>query len=304
MYERFTDRARKVMQLANQEALRWNHEYIGTEHILLGLLAEGSGVAANVLKNLGLDLERIRLDVQKVVAPGSEKVSAAAKLPQTPRAKKVIDYSMEEARKLKHNYVGTEHILLGLLREAEGVGAIVLTNSGLNLEDVREEALQLLGLSTTPIHAPDLPPALDLSGEAIEDLPVDLKTCARVLHVVVDRWRRQVAEAVAEQDFETAAAFRDRAQHVWKTRQAMVQYWIANRPMDNFWLSFNHGAVVLLSRRISLERCWDELPKLADSLEQAGCRDTEILNHLREAANHSGQCWVVDLLPARSAQVE
>ncbi len=144
MYERFTDRARKVMQLANQEAQRFNHEYIGTEHILLGLVKEGSGVAANVLKNLDVDLRKIRLEVEKIVQTGPDMVTMG-KLPQTPRAKKVIEYAMEEARNLNHNYVGTEHLLLGLLREQEGVAAQVLMNLGLKLEDVREEVLNLLG---------------------------------------------------------------------------------------------------------------------------------------------------------------
>src|ERR1700689_1084680 len=144
MYERFTDRARKVMQLANQEAQRFNHEYIGTEHILLGLVKEGSGVAANVLKNLDVDLRKIRLEVEKIVQSGPDMVTMG-KLPQTPRAKKVIEYAMEEARNLNHNYVGTEHLLLGLLREQEGVAAQVLMNLGMKLEDVREEVLNLLG---------------------------------------------------------------------------------------------------------------------------------------------------------------
>jgi len=132
------------MQLANQEAQRFNHEYIGTEHILLGLIKEGSGVAANVLKNLDIDLRKIRLEVEKLVQSGPDMVTMG-KLPQTPRAKKVIEYSMEEARNLGHNYVGTEHILLGLLREQEGVAAQVLMNLGLKLEEVREEVLNLLG---------------------------------------------------------------------------------------------------------------------------------------------------------------
>src|SRR5437588_6734029 len=146
MYERFTDRARKVMQLANQEAQRFNHEYIGTEHILLGLVKEGSGVAANVLKNLDIDLRKIRLEVERIVqhGPGGDQV-VMGRLPHTPRAKKVIEYSIEEARNLNHNYVGTEHLLLGLLREQEGVAAQVLMNLGLKLEDVREEVLNLLG---------------------------------------------------------------------------------------------------------------------------------------------------------------
>src|SRR5215216_6630261 len=140
MFERFTDRARKVMALANQEAQRFNHEYIGTEHILLGLVKEGTGVAANVLKNLDIDLKKIRQEVERIVQAGPDMVTMG-KLPQTPRAKKVIEYSIEEARNLNHNYVGTEHLLLGLLREQEGVAAQVLMNLGLKLEEV----LNLLG---------------------------------------------------------------------------------------------------------------------------------------------------------------
>jgi ATP-dependent Clp protease ATP-binding subunit ClpC len=146
MFERFTDRARKVMALANQEAQRLNHEYIGTEHILLGLVKEGSGVGANVLRNLDVDLRKVRLEVEKLVRAGPEMVTMG-KLPQTPRAKKVIEYAIEEARNLNHNYVGTEHLLLGLLREHDGVAAQVLMNLGLKLEEVREEVLNLLGAS-------------------------------------------------------------------------------------------------------------------------------------------------------------
>jgi ATP-dependent Clp protease ATP-binding subunit ClpC len=147
MFERFTDRARKVMALANQEAQRFNHEYIGTEHILLGLVKEGSGVGANVLKNLDVDLRKVRLEVEKLVKAGPEMVTMG-RLPQTPRAKKVIEYAIEEARNLNHNYVGTEHLLLGLLREHDGVAAQVLMNLGLKLEQVREEVLNLLGAGT------------------------------------------------------------------------------------------------------------------------------------------------------------
>src|SRR5262245_41175401 len=108
MYERFTDRSRIVMQLANQEAQRFRHEYIGTAHIVLGLVSEGTGVAANVLKNLGIDLTRVREEVQKIVLPGLHP-AAKEKASQTPRAMKVIEYAIEESRNLNHNYVGTEH---------------------------------------------------------------------------------------------------------------------------------------------------------------------------------------------------
>ncbi len=149
MFERFTERARKVIALANQEAQRFNHEYIGTEHILLGLVKEGTGVGANVLKNLGVELHKVRMEVEKLVKAGPDMVTMG-KLPQTPRAKKVIEYSIEEARNLNHNYVGTEHILLGLLREHDGVAAQVLMNLGLKLEEVREEVLKLLGAGMDP----------------------------------------------------------------------------------------------------------------------------------------------------------
>jgi ATP-dependent Clp protease ATP-binding subunit ClpC len=144
MYERFSDRARKVMQLANQEAQRLNHEYIGTEHLLLGLVKEGSGSAAIILKNLDIDLRKIRMEIEKIVVCGPDTVTLG-KLPQTPRAKKVIEYAIEEARNFNHNAVGTEHVLLGLLREQEGVAGQVLRNLGIKLEDACEELLSFLG---------------------------------------------------------------------------------------------------------------------------------------------------------------
>src|SRR5207247_8664829 len=147
--ERSTDRARKAMQLANQEAQRFRHEYIGTEHILLGLVQEGSGVAANVLKNLNVELRTIRREVEKIVQAGPDMVKLG-KMPQTPRAKKVIEFAVEEARNLNHNYVGTDDLRLGLIREDEGVASQVLMNLGLDLEKVRQEVLRLLGHDFAP----------------------------------------------------------------------------------------------------------------------------------------------------------
>jgi ATP-dependent Clp protease ATP-binding subunit ClpC len=144
MFDRFTDRAKKVMNLARQEAQRFNHEYLGTEHILLGLVQEGSGVAANVLKNMGIDLSKIRAEVEKIVKTGPSMVTMG-QLPFTPRAKKVLELSVEEASNLGHNYIGTEHLLLGLIKENEGIAAQVLMNLGVKLEDVREEVLDFLG---------------------------------------------------------------------------------------------------------------------------------------------------------------
>jgi ATP-dependent Clp protease ATP-binding subunit ClpA len=202
MYERFTDRARKVMQLANQEAQRFNHEYIGTEHILLGLVKEGSGVAANVLKNLDIDLRKIRLEVEKIVqhGPGGEQV-VMGRLPHTPRAKKVIDYSVEEARNLNHNYVGTEHLLLGLLREQEGVAAQILMNLGLKLEDVREEVLNLLG-ATPPKHSEVEKPHVVL------DQPPEPLTEAELqaVRARIDHLEEEKERLVAAHDFERATS--------------------------------------------------------------------------------------------------
>src|SRR5262249_58856502 len=144
MFDRFTDRAKRVRSSARQEAMKFNHEYIGTEHILLGLVQEGSGVAANVLKNMNIDLEKIRHEVEKIVKTGPSMVTMG-QLPFTPRAKKVLELSMEEAGNLGHNYIGTEHLLLGLIKETEGIAAKVLTNLGVKLEDVREEGLEFLG---------------------------------------------------------------------------------------------------------------------------------------------------------------
>ena len=148
MFDKFTDRARKVMALAREEAKRFNHEYIGTEHILLGLVKEGSGVAANVLQNLDIDLKKIRMEIEKIVQTGPDLVSVG-QLPFTPRVKKVLEYAIEEARAMGHNYIGTEHQLLGLLREQEGVAAQVLLNLGVKLEDVREEVVELLGAESS-----------------------------------------------------------------------------------------------------------------------------------------------------------
>ncbi len=148
MFNRFTERARKVVILAKEEARRLNHDYIGTEHLLMGLVKEGEGVAAAVLQNLGLSLDVIRLEVEKLVKPGPSTV-VSGDIPFTPKAKKVIELAMDEARHLGHNYIGTEHLLLGLLREAEGIASQVLLNLGLDLARVRSEIMSLLG-STIP----------------------------------------------------------------------------------------------------------------------------------------------------------
>ncbi len=145
-YERFTDRARKIMHLADQESMRLKHAIIGTEHILLGLAAEGAGVAAHALKYLDVDLPAIQIEIEKMLLKVSApELTGRGRRFLTPRAKLVLRYATEEARNLNHNYIGTEHLLLGLLRENEGVAAQVLINLGLKLEDVRHEVLAILG---------------------------------------------------------------------------------------------------------------------------------------------------------------
>ncbi|MCH9654310.1 MAG: hypothetical protein K0U86_18675 [Planctomycetes bacterium] len=143
-YERFTDRSRKVMQLANQEAQLFNHGHLDTEHILLGLINEGAGVAAHVLKNLNLNFRRIRLEVEKN-RPAVSLPVRLGMLPLTSHAEKVIENAMEEAQLLKHNYVGTEHLLLGLLREKDCLAVKVLEDLGLSIEEIRNEVLNILG---------------------------------------------------------------------------------------------------------------------------------------------------------------
>jgi hypothetical protein len=142
MFERFTDRARRVVVLAQEEARHLDHNYIGTEHILLGLIHEGEGVAARALTALGISLEAVRSEVVEIVGHGDE--APTGHIPFTPRAKKVLELSLREALALSHNYIGTEHILLGLIREGEGVAAQVLVKEGGSLDRVRQQVIQIL----------------------------------------------------------------------------------------------------------------------------------------------------------------
>ena len=142
MFERFTDRARRVVVLAQEEARMLNHNYIGTEHILLGLIHEGEGVAAKALESLGISLEGVRQQVEEIIGRGDQ--APTGHIPFTPRAKKVLELSLREALGLSHNYIGTEHILLGLIREGEGVAAQVLVKLGGSLDRVRQQVIQLL----------------------------------------------------------------------------------------------------------------------------------------------------------------
>ena len=141
-FNKFTERARKVLHLAQEEAQRLKHNYIGTEHLLLGLIREGDGVAAKVLSNLGVDLDKARSSVESILGRGNRVV--IGEIGFTPRAKKVIELAVDEARRLHHHYLGTEHLLLGLVREGQGIGAGVLESLGVSLEKVRTQTMQIL----------------------------------------------------------------------------------------------------------------------------------------------------------------
>ncbi|MBI3977488.1 MAG: AAA family ATPase, partial [Chloroflexi bacterium] len=173
-FDKFTERARKVLTLAQEEAQRFNHNYIGTEHLLLGLVREGDGVAAKVLANLGVELNKVRSAVEFIIGRGDRMVLGEIGL--TPRAKKVIELAVDEARRLNHHYIGTEHLLLGLVREGEGIAAGVLESLGVNLERVRSETIRVLSQgvpqSQSEMRAPSRTPTIDQLG-------IDLTAAAR-----------------------------------------------------------------------------------------------------------------------------
>jgi ATP-dependent Clp protease ATP-binding subunit ClpA len=172
----FSDRVRKVLQMAREEAARLHHEYVGTEHILLALIREGEGIAAAALTNLNVDLEEIRQRIEDTVKRGKATAKAGPDLPYTSRAKKVLEFAMSEARELNHTYVGTEHLLLGVLREEKGIGALVLTEAGITLERAREEVLRLLGTEMPqagpprPSYTPATRGVLELAQQEAGDL--------------------------------------------------------------------------------------------------------------------------------------
>lgn len=231
------------MQLASQEAKRFQHEYIGTEHLLLGLVAEGSGVADNVLKNLDIDVRKIRREVEKIVQTGPDNVKSFGKLPQTPRAKKVIELAIEESRKLGHNYVGTEHLLLGLLREETSVAAQVLMNLGLRLQDVRNEIRVFLGLTDVSVKSVRdevldlLEPANDFDDENFDDedeakvkpelqhLPASAREIVAEFDCQIDVVEEEKWNAVGEQEWEKAADLRDLEIKLKKLRDDFILQW-------------------------------------------------------------------------------
>src|ERR671924_2305291 len=155
MFERFTDRARRVVVLAQEEARMLNHNYIGTEHILLGLIHEGEGVAAKALESLGISLEAVRQQVEEIIGQGQQ--APSGHIPFTPRAKKVLELSLREALQLGHNYIRTEHILLGLIRETDGVAVRILHDFDADAETIRNEVMRMLSGSPAPQRA-EVPP--------------------------------------------------------------------------------------------------------------------------------------------------
>jgi ATP-dependent Clp protease ATP-binding subunit ClpA len=197
MFQQFTDRARRVVVLAQEEARLLNHDYVGTEHLLLGMAHEGQGVAAIALEQLGIRLEALRSRVKEIIGQGQS--APVGHIPFTPRAKKVLELSLREALDLGHNYIGTEHILLGLVREGEGVAAQVLVKLGGDLSRVRQQVIQLLsGFAGGPEAATGMRPVP-------MTVPDDLREAEEQLAEV----RRQKEAAIQAQDFDRAAALRD-----------------------------------------------------------------------------------------------
>jgi ATP-dependent Clp protease ATP-binding subunit ClpA len=192
LFERFTERARQVVVLAQEEARTLKHNYIGTEHILLGLLREEEGLAARVLESLDITVERVRSQVVRIVGSGEEVTSG--QIPFTPRAKKVLELALREALSLGHNYIGTEHILLGLAREGEGVAARTLVDYDVDAAKIRDGVVRALGGVRTPV-------------DPIAELHPDLRP-------EVERVRAEKAEAIAAQEFERAAALRHRERNL------------------------------------------------------------------------------------------
>jgi ATP-dependent Clp protease ATP-binding subunit ClpA len=215
MFERFTDRARRVVVLAQEEARMLNHNYIGTEHILLGLIHEGEGVAAKALESLGIALEGVRQQVEEIIGQGQQ--APSGHIPFTPRAKKVLELSLREALQLGHNYIGTEHILLGLIREGEGVAAQVLVKLGADRDRVRQQVIQLLGGDTGAVEARTRTRLVRMT------VPADLRAAEKQLAEV----RTEKEAAIDADDFERAAVLRDQERLLLRRLAEREQAWTA-----------------------------------------------------------------------------
>jgi ATP-dependent Clp protease ATP-binding subunit ClpA len=202
MFERFTDRARRVVVLAQEEARLLNHNYVGTEHLLLGLIHEAEGVAAKALELLGIRLEVVRAQVEQIVGRGQR--APTGHIPFTPRAKKVLELSLREAKQLGHNYIGTEHILLGLIREGEGVAAHVLVKLGADLSRARGQVIGLLSGDAGTEEAAARTRLVRMT------VPDDLLEAQEQFAQV----RREKEAAIDAEDFDQAAALRDKEQQL------------------------------------------------------------------------------------------
>jgi ATP-dependent Clp protease ATP-binding subunit ClpC len=242
VFERYTDRARRVVVLAQEEARRLNHNYIGTEHILLGLIREGEGVAARALESLGISLEVVRQQVEEIIGPGEQPLSGH--YPFTPRVNKVLELASREALQLGHNYIGTEHILLGLVREGEGVAAQVLVKLGADLNRVRQQVVQLLHGYPGQERASDHPRrGRRARARLMENALVRIDALDQRL-AVIERWagvrpdlgdvdqeiaqvRREKEAAIDTQDFESAAALRDKEKELLTARASREKEWAA-----------------------------------------------------------------------------
>jgi ATP-dependent Clp protease ATP-binding subunit ClpA len=237
MFERFTDEARRVVVLAQEEARMLNHNYIGTEHILLGLIDEGEGVAAKALESLGIRLDAVRQQVEEIIGQGQQ--APSGHIPFTPRAKKVLELSLRESLQLGHGYIGTEHILLGLLREGDGVAAQVLVKLGADLNRVRQQVIELL-------HRQDVRIAGSRLGErAPAGLPDDALARFDALDrrlAALERWvsmqpdledldqeiaqvRGANAAAIDREDFEHSALLRDKEKRLLAARADREKEW-------------------------------------------------------------------------------
>jgi hypothetical protein len=268
MFERFTDRARRVVVLAQEEARMLNHNYIGTEHVLLGLVREGEGVAAKALKSLGVSLEAVRQQVEEIIGQGQH--ASSGHIPFTPRAKKVLELSLRESLQLGHNYIGTEHILLGLIREGEGVAAQVLVKLGADLNRVRQQVIQLLhghqaaaGLAAEEAAGPaggmrSAIRAIELrlavverrTGTGPDDSDLDLQ---------IAEARREKESAIDAQDFENATVLRDKEKELLAGKAARQAEWLAA-----------HADLPALAER--LDQLSDEVKRLRALISEPGSR--------------------------------
>jgi ClpA/ClpB-like protein/UvrB/UvrC motif-containing protein len=231
MFERFTDRARKIVVLAQEEARRLEHNYIGTEHILLGLIREGEGVAAVTLKALGIRLDPVRQQVEEIIGRGQE--TPQGHIPFTPRAKKVLELSLRESKQLGHNYIGTEHILLGLIREGDGVAAQVLVRLGADQNRVRQQVIQLLHGRTAEEPRPGAEAGLETAEQqltAIEQAGMGPDTSD--LDEQIEAVRTEKEAAIDAQDFEQAVLLRHREKQLLIAKAARQKQRDAGHPAN------------------------------------------------------------------------